>query len=134
MGIPSCTSHLLHTHNVIDEVTRSTSRSNLKIAITWSVFIVHCGNKYCYNLWLTGCLFNTLKFWFGVWFDRSSEVKNQNHFREFSKSLFVHDRFSLTSDMKTGWQIVLNETISNMMTSSVTSQHDFEYCPLYSCL
>ena len=37
MEMPSCVSYVLHTNDVIDEVTRSFSRSNIIIAITWSV-------------------------------------------------------------------------------------------------
>ena len=59
--MPCCASNVLYTHDVIDDVTRSVNRSNLKIAITRSVFIVHHGNKYCHNLWLTGHVSNTLK-------------------------------------------------------------------------
>ena len=47
---PSCANYVLHTHDVIDDIIRSISRSNIKIAISWSVFIVQRGNKYCHNL------------------------------------------------------------------------------------
>ena len=57
--MPSCESNVLHTHDVIDDVTMSKSRSNIKIAIAWSIFIVQRGNKYCHKLWLTWHLFNT---------------------------------------------------------------------------
>ena len=100
----SCVSYVLHTHDVIYDITRSKSRSNLKSAITPSVFIVQCGNKYCHNLWLKG------------------------------HPCFTYDSLNLISYLKTLQQIMSNETILTMMISSVTSQCDFEYCPLYSCL
>ena len=47
MGMHSCASYLLHTHDVVDDVTRSQSRPNLKIAISLSAFIVRRGNNIC---------------------------------------------------------------------------------------
>ena len=36
--------------------------------------------------------------------------------------------------MITKLQIALNENILTTMTASVTSQRDYKFCPLYSCL
>ena len=36
MVIPSCASHVLHTHDVINDVAMSKSKLNLNIPITWS--------------------------------------------------------------------------------------------------
>ena len=93
-----------HTNNVLQEYRRgcvmkqvmchilmasliiSWGQKGLKLAITWSVFVVQRGYKYCHNMWLVGHLSNTLGFLFR--FETSSEVENENRFREFSKSLF----------------------------------------------
>ena len=64
-----CASYVLHTHDVIDDVTRSISRSNLKIAITKSVFVVQSVETNCHNLWFTGRLSNTLNFRFQFQFE-----------------------------------------------------------------
>ena len=75
VGMPNCASYVLHTHDVTDDVTRSISMSNIKIAIS---FIVERGNKYCHNLWPTGHPSYTLKFRFR--FEISSVVENRNCF------------------------------------------------------
>ena len=38
LGMSSCASYVLHTHDVIDDVTRSQSRSNFEIDISPSIF------------------------------------------------------------------------------------------------
>ena len=42
-----------HTHDVIDDITRSKSRSNFEIVMTLPVLIRQYGNNYCWKLWLT---------------------------------------------------------------------------------
>ena len=38
--MPRCASYVLHTHDIIDDVTVSKIRSNPKIPTTWSVFFI----------------------------------------------------------------------------------------------
>ena len=42
--------------------------------------------------------------------------------------------FILTSNMKRASQIIQEKVVLALMTSAMTSQWDFEHCPLYSCL
>ena len=84
----SCTSYVLHTHEFIVVVTRSTSRSNIDIAITRSVCIVRRGNTYYRNLGFRGHISNQPNFWFRSWFESSSGVENRNSIRQVSKAMF----------------------------------------------
>ena len=66
--------------DIIDDVIRSKSRSNFKIAETPLVFIVQRGNKYFLNLQLkanVGGIFN-IRCHFR--YENASEVKNSGHF------------------------------------------------------
>ena len=60
--------------------------------------------------------------------------KIESVFGNFQNPCLAHDSFNFTLDMKRIRQIVQNEIILTTMTSSAVPQHDFEYCPLYSCL
>ena len=58
VGTTNCASYLM-TWTISSQDKKS--RSNIKIAITWSVFITLHGNKYYHNIWLTGQLSKTPK-------------------------------------------------------------------------
>ena len=45
LGMSSCASYVLRTHDVIDDVTRSPSRSNFEINISPSIFELGCRSK-----------------------------------------------------------------------------------------
>ena len=89
-GMRNYASYVSHTHILM---IISWCQKGLKLAITWSVFVVQRGYKYCRNIWLVGHLSNTLGFLFR--FETSSEVENENRFREFSKSLFCTRKLQL---------------------------------------
>ena len=104
--MPSCANYVLHTHDVIDDVTRSISRSNLKIPIHVTVFIVERGNKNYHNLWLTGPPSNTPKFRFDFALKDRQRSKIGSVWGNFQNRWLVHDSFNFTSDMRSKWQIV----------------------------
>ena len=116
LGMSSCASYVSHTHDVIDDVTWSQSRSNFEIDISPSIFVLEHRSKaqnvdkkvkkkkVCLELKLTAIL-ESLKYQTQLQFDHRYEKIVQNYAK---KSIFM------------------------MMTSSMTSQGGLKVDPLYS--
>ena len=63
-----------------------------------------------------------------------SVFKNRNRFRRYSKSIFCTWDFQFDFKYENQMASCVKGNILTAITSSVTSQRSFGYCPLYPCL
>ena len=90
MEMPNCASYVLHTHDVIDSVTRSKNKSNLKIAMAWSVYVIQRRNKYGLNLWPRAIFLIHSSFGFGFSLKDSRRSIIETVFGNYPNPFFAH--------------------------------------------
>ena len=125
----SCASYVSRTHDVIDDVTRSQSRSNFESDISPSIFELerrskaqNVGNAHGY---LSG-LFN---FRYNFRQKSLSRAQNSGHFENFE----ILNTASIWPQIwKDRPKLCQKKRIFMMMTSSMTSQGGLKVGPLYS--
>ena len=95
MGILSSVSYVLHTNDVIDDVTRSKSWSNIEMAITRSFF---CRTATVETNIVIVCVIRDIFLThsgFGYRLKVRQRSKIENVFMNFQNPCFLHDSFSL---------------------------------------
>ena len=124
----SCASYVSRTHDVIDDVTRSQSRSNFESDISPSIFELerrskaqNVGNAHGY---LSG-LFN---FRYNFRQKSLSRAQNSGHFENFE----ILNTASIWPQIWKDRPKLCQKRIFMMMTSSMTSQGGLKVGPLYS--
>ena len=119
VGMPISASYVLRTHNIIDYVARSKIRSNVRIAITWTVFNVQPGHghKYCHDLWLNGHLLKHSSFGFSFVRGRKS--------KPFSGFFKIHDLHMIPSIWLQIWNLEGKLCKMKPFGPSVTSHRDW---------
>ena len=102
LGMSSCASYVSRTHNVIDDVTRSQSRSNIQIDISPSIFKLerrskaqNIGNANGYLKVAT--ILKILKYQTQLQFD----YRYEKSFPNYARKMYFHD--DAVIDDVTGW-------------------------------
>ena len=121
----SCTSYVSRTHDVVDDVTRWQSRSNIEIGISPSKLELERRSKPRNVGNANGYISGMFNFRYNFWWKRLSRAQ---HGGQLWKSWNIWHSFNLTSDMKKSSQ----KSIFMMTTSSMTSQGGLQFGPLYS--
>ena len=108
-------SFMLHIQDVMNDFTGSKIKSIINIAITWSLsshsmeanIVIMCGS---WHIFLADSSFDFR-------FKDRQKSKIDTVLGNFQNPSFAHHSLKLTSDMKTRWQIMWNETVQ--LTSSI---------------
>ena len=124
LGMSSCASCVSLTHDVIDDVTWSQSRSNFESDISPSIFELERRSKAQNVANAHGYLSGAFSFRYNFRYKSLSRAQNSGHFENFE---ILHS-FNLTSDMYRLSQIMHQKSIFMMMTS----QGGLKVGPLYS--
>ena len=124
----SCASYVSRTHDVIDDVIRSQSRSNFEIAISPSIFELERRSKVQNVGNANGYLSGIFHFRYNFRQKSSSRAQNGGHFENFEISNTVPIWPQIWKDHLKFCQ----KSIFMMMTSSLTSQGYLKVGPLYS--
>ena len=127
LGMSSCASYVSRTHDVIDDVTRSQSRSNFKIDTSPSIYELQCRSKAQIVGNANGYLSGIFNYRYHFRQKKMSWAQNGGHFEFFR--YWTQIQFELRNE-----KIVPNyaKKIFMMMTSSMTSQGGLKAGPLYS--
>ena len=83
LGMSSCASYASHTHDVIDDVTRSQCRSNFEIDISSSIFAPERPSKAQNIGYVTGYRSGIFNFWYHFRLKSLSQAQNGGHFENF---------------------------------------------------
>ena len=129
LGMSSCASYVSRTHDVIDDVTRSQSRSNFEIDISPLIFELQRRSKAQNVGNAHGYLSGIFNFRYNF---RWKKLVASSKWMSFWKFWNIKHSFNLTSDMKRSSQIMPKKSIFMMMTSSMASQAGLKVDPLYS--
>ena len=131
LGMSSCASYVSRTHDVIDDVSRSHSRSDFEMDLSSSIFkpdrrskVQNIGNA---NGYLSG-IYSTSRITSGEKFCRELKMAAILKILKYRTQLQLDLRYE---------KIVPNYVIKSffmMMTSPMTSQGGLKVGPLYSCI
>ena len=124
----SCASYVSRTHDVIDDVTRSQSRSNFEIDIYPSIFELERRSK-AQNIGnANGYLSGIFNFRYNFRWKSLSRAQNGGHFLNFELS----NTASIWPKIWKERSKLCPKKVFFMMTSSMTSQGSLKLGPLYS--
>ena len=129
LGMSSCASYVSRTHDVIDDVTRSQSRSNFEIDISPSIFKLERRSKAQIVGNAHGYLSGIFNFRYNFRWKILSRAQNSGHFENFE----ILNTASIWPQIwKDRPKLCHKKSIFMMMTSSMTSQGGLKVGPLYS--
>ena len=109
LGISSCAGYVSHAHDVIDDVTRSQSRSNFEIGISPSIFELERRSKAQNFGNANGYLYGIFNFRYNFW---EKMFVASLKWRPFWNCLNIKHSFNLTSDMKRSSEILPKKVFS----------------------
>ena len=124
----SCANYVSRTHDVIDDVTTSQSRSNFEIDISPSIFELRRRSKAQNVGNAHGYLSGIFNFRYTSGKKRLSRAQNGGHFENFE----ISNTASIWPQIWKDRPKLCQKSILMMMTSSMTSQGGLKVGPLYS--
>ena len=124
----SCASYVSRTHDAIDDVTRSQSRSNFEIDISPSIFELQRRSKAQNVGNAHGYLSGIFEFRYNFRQKRLSRAQNGGHFENFEKL----NTASIWPQIWKDRTKLCPKSIFMMMTLSMTSEGGLKVGPLYS--
>ena len=121
----SCASYVSRTHDVVDDVTRWQSRSNIEIGISPSILEPERRSKPRNVGNANGYLSGMFNFRYNFWWKSLSWAQNGGHF----ENLEILNTASIWPRI---WKDRPKNVFYMMTTSSMTSQGGLQFGPLYS--
>ena len=128
LEIPSCSSYVSRTRDVIDDVTRWQSRSNFEIDISPSIFELERRSKAQNVGNANGYISGIFNFRFNFRWKSLSRAQNGGHFDNFE----ILNTASIWPQIWKDRPKLCQKVFFVMMTSSMTSQGGLEFGPPYS--
>ena len=125
LGMSSCASYVSRTHDVIDDVTRSQSRSNFESDISPSIIELERRSK------AHGYISGLFNFRYNFRQKSLSRAQNSGHFENFE---IINTASIWPQIWKNRPKLCQKIVFFMMMTSSMTSQGGLKISPLYSLI
>ena len=127
LGMSSCASYVSRTHDVIDDVTKSQSKSNFEIDISPSIFELERRSK-AQNVRNAHCYCSGIfSFRYNFRWKSLSRPQISDHFENFE----ILNTASISPRILKDRPKLCQKSIFMMMTSSMTSQGGLKVGPLY---